>query len=56
MSQRWFWRMARWARRPPSEARVKLVLMVIALCVVLFGIEWLFGWPEFLTVEKVRLR
>lgn len=42
-------RMARWARHPPSWKRVKLVLIVLALCLILLGIEWLFGWPDALT-------
>ncbi|MCG6901911.1 MAG: hypothetical protein LJE68_04445 [Rhodobacter sp.] len=46
-------RMARWARRPPSEARVRLVLGVILLCLIVFGYEWLFGWPEWLTPNSV---
>lgn len=57
----WFLRMARWARNPPSSARVKLVLGVIALCLVLFAVEQLIGWPDALTmpdrggVPKVRV-
>ena len=54
MTPVWLIRMARWARNPPSPARVKLVLGVIALCLVVFGIEWLFGWPEALTPQKVK--
>jgi hypothetical protein len=45
----WFLRMARWARRPPSARRVVYVLAVIAVCLILFGIERVFGWPDFLT-------
>ncbi|RMD94092.1 MAG: hypothetical protein D6811_03570 [Alphaproteobacteria bacterium] len=44
-------RMAIWARRPPSEARVKLVLAVIAICLALFAVERIFGWPDWLTPE-----
>jgi hypothetical protein len=46
--------MAKWARHPPSEKRVKLVLAVIALCLLLFAIERWIGWPEALTVQKMR--
>lgn len=46
-----FLRMAKWARHPPSAARVKLVLAVIALCLGLFAVERLFGWPEALTLD-----
>jgi hypothetical protein len=51
MSLTWFLRMARWARRPPSADRVKLVLIVIALCLLLVGIEHFLGWPDWLTTN-----
>ena len=53
MNPLWFLRMARWARHPPSASRVKLVLGVIAFCLVLLAIEWLFGWPEWLTTNRM---
>jgi hypothetical protein len=54
MNPIWLFRMARWARRPPSPSRVKLVFGVIALCLALYGVERFFGWPEWLTVTPVR--
>ena len=53
MSYRWLLRMKRLAQNPPSEARVKLVLGIIALCILLFLIERFIGWPDFLTSEPV---
>ncbi len=50
----WLVRMARWARHPPSDGRVKLVLGVVAACLVLAAIEHVWGWPEWLTVAKLR--
>lgn len=48
-------RMAKWARHPPSLARVKLGAVVLALCLALWGIEQLWGWPDWLTVNgKVK--
>jgi len=47
-----FLRMAKWARNPPSEKRVKLVLVVIALSLLLLGYERLFGWPDWLTLDN----
>lgn len=44
-------RMARWVRRPPSPRQVRLVLIVIALCLVPVGIEYFFGWPDWLTTN-----
>lgn len=44
-------RMAKWARNPPSAARVKLVFGVVLLALLLFGYEWFFGWPDWLTLN-----
>ena len=46
-------RMARWAHRPPSEGRVKLVLGVIAICAVLWGLEQIFGFPDWLVPQRL---
>ncbi len=54
MNPRWLWRMSRWARNPPSEKRVKMVLAVIALCLALFAYEYFFGAPEWMTEFKSR--
>jgi len=54
MNLRQFLRMARWARRPPSPARVKLVFAVVALALALYGFERLFGWPAWLTLDSPR--
>ncbi|HEX9858032.1 MAG TPA: hypothetical protein VGA75_06715 [Paracoccaceae bacterium] len=51
MNPIWLLRMARWAKRPPSWGRVKLVLAVVALCLLLVGIEMIWGWPDWLTLE-----
>lgn len=53
MNPIWFLRMARWAKKPPSAGRVKLVLAIIAVCLLIFGYEWLFGWPEWLTTNRM---
>jgi hypothetical protein len=50
----WLLRMARWARHPPPLWKVKLVFAVIALCVAIFGIEYFWGWPDFLTVNRLK--
>ncbi|NUB43207.1 hypothetical protein GEU84_002325 [Fertoebacter nigrum] len=47
----WLMRMARWARHPPSWGRVKLVAAVVALCLLLVGIEVFLGWPDWLTTH-----
>lgn len=56
MDLHWLIRMARWVRNPPSPGRVKLVLAVIALCLVLLAIERFIGWPEMLTLDRMPRR
>lgn len=51
MNPRWLFRMAKLAHRPPSERRVKVVLGVIAVCLLLFAFEFFIGWPDWLSVE-----
>ena len=51
MHPRWLLRMAKLAHRPPSETRVKLVFGTLALCFVLFAIEYFVGWPDWLTAD-----
>ena len=50
----WLFRAKRWAQNPPSEGRVKLVFGVVALCLVLVGIEYFIGWPDWMTVDSLR--
>ena len=49
----WFLRMALWVRNPPSAKRVMLVLGVVAVCLALYAIDRLIGWPEWLTPNRV---
>jgi hypothetical protein len=51
--QAWLLRASRWARNPPSEGRVRLVFGVVALCLLIAGYEWMFGWPDWLTVNPI---
>ncbi len=51
MNLTWLIRMSQWARRPPSAGRVKLVVGVIGLFLALYGIELIWGWPDFLTLS-----
>ncbi|MBV7409849.1 hypothetical protein [Maritimibacter sp. DP1N21-5] len=48
---RHFIRMSKWARNPPNARQVKLFFIVLGLCLVLFGIDRVIGWPEWLTVD-----
>ncbi len=49
-------RMSRWARKPPSDQRVKLVLGLIVLCLVIAGVEYMGWWPEWATSQPRKLR
>jgi hypothetical protein len=53
LNPRHFFRMAKWARKPPSEKRVKLVLAVIAIALVIFGLERVFGTPDWMQLPKM---
>ncbi|TCM84944.1 hypothetical protein [Rhodovulum steppense] len=52
MNPLWLLRAKRWAQHPPGASRVRLVLGVVALCLLLVLVEWLVGWPEALTVNS----
>ena len=54
MNLRHLLRMSKWARRPPSEKRVKLVIGIVLICVILFAIERWFGVPQWLQMERMR--
>lgn len=54
MNMTWLLRMAKWARHPPSPQRVKLVLGVIAACLVLYAIEYAGFWPDALQINQVH--
>jgi hypothetical protein len=51
MNPIWFLRMARWLRHPPSKRQILIWVVVGALCCAVAGIEWLWGWPDWLTVN-----
>jgi hypothetical protein len=52
----WLLRARRWAQNPPSAGRVKLVLGVVALCIAIAAWEWAFGWPDWLTVNRLSAK
>ncbi|MBR9649813.1 hypothetical protein [Thalassovita aquimarina] len=47
----WLFRMSKWARNPPSARRVRLVLLIIVICLVVYAVERWIGWPDWATVE-----
>ncbi|SIT73984.1 hypothetical protein [Pontibaca methylaminivorans] len=52
--ERWFLRMALWARRPPSARRVVLVLAIILACGAIIVVERAGYWPDWATAERMR--
>lgn len=53
LNPRQFLRMSKWARRPPSARRVKLVLAVIAISLAIYGLERVFGTPDWMRVNDL---
>ena len=47
-------RMAQWVRHPPSPRTVKIALVVIALAMVIYGIELAGLWPEWANVQGAK--
>ncbi|MBD9526928.1 hypothetical protein [Paracoccus sp. PAR01] len=50
----WLIRASRWARNPPSAKRVRLILAIIAICLVIVSIEWMGWWPDWATMDRPR--
>jgi hypothetical protein len=48
----WLMRAKRWAQNPPSAGRVKLVFGVVAICLVIVGIEYFGLWPDWMTLDR----
>jgi len=53
LNPRQFWRMSRWARKPPSAQRVKLVLGAIAIALAIAGLGKLFGTPGWMELNDI---
>lgn len=54
MNPRWLVRAARWAHRPPSWGRVKLVFGIIAAALLLVAVERYIGWPDWARLDPAR--
>lgn len=52
----WLIRMSRWSRNPPSMKRVLLVFAIVALALLVFGIEKLGYWPDWAKVERQHMQ
>lgn len=47
-------RMAKWAHKPPSEKRVLLVFGVVAICLVIGGLDYLGVFPDWMAVNSLK--
>ena len=54
MGLHWFFRMAQWARNPPSAKRVRVVFAAILLVLAVFAAEQFGVWPEAWTAQPMR--
>lgn len=54
MTLRLLLRMSQLARNPPGSRRVRLYALVIAVSLLIAGIEWLGLWPAWLTHSPRR--
>lgn len=54
MNPIWFLRMKRLAQNPPSLQKVKFIAGIILVCAVLFALERVWGWPDWLTPNDLR--
>ncbi|PTX55803.1 hypothetical protein C8N43_0449 [Litoreibacter ponti] len=53
MNPRWLIRAALWVRRPPSPARVKLVVGLIVVVITVGLIEHYIGWPSWAQLDRL---
>jgi hypothetical protein len=54
MNPRWLLKAKLWAQNPPSPAKIKFMVAIIAICLALFAVEKFFGWPAWLTPNRMR--
>ncbi|MEM5475233.1 hypothetical protein [Pacificibacter sp. AS14] len=54
MNLMWLIRAKRWAHRPPSTKRIKLVFGVVLACLVLVGVEKFIGVPEWMQLDTSK--
>lgn len=48
--------MSRWSRERPRKPLIITVCVVAAAMILILGIEYFFGWPEMLSVNKLPSR
>jgi hypothetical protein len=53
---RWLMKAKRWAQNPPSARQVAFYGGIAAASLAIAAVEWLWGWPAWLTVDSLRLK
>jgi hypothetical protein len=56
MNPRWLLMAKRWAQNPPSMGKMKFVVAIVLLYIALYAIERIWGWPDWLTPDRVQRR
>ena len=56
MTLHWLLRAKRWAANPPGWRKVRFVLAIVAACVLLYAVDRVWGWPDWLTPNDVGRR
>ena len=51
---RWFLRMSRWVRNPPSPRMALMIVAVIVASLAIAGLEKAGWWPDWATSDKIR--
>lgn len=54
MNIRWLMRASNWARNPPPLSRVILIAAVVVICLLLYGAEQIWGWPDWMPERAPR--
>lgn len=54
MNPLWLLRIKHLIQHPPSPQRIALIAAVLAICAVIVGVETIWGWPAWLTVNRIR--
>ena len=54
MNTRLLLRLAKIARRPPSKKQQIFIATILGICALLFAIDYVLGWPEWLTPDNRR--
>lgn len=52
MNLKFLMRMTRVARSRPTEQKFWVMAAIVAIIFVVFGFERLFGWPDWLTIDR----